>query len=105
MVISTDAGGGQIVSPSAETRFYDDLGCLAADWTRHRGGGVRAFVRLVNGTWSDAADASYARPDGARTPMGSGFAAYATIAEARQADPDGRALTFDEVVRMTGGGR
>ena len=32
MLISTDSGGGEIVSATEDTRFYDDVGCLAADW-------------------------------------------------------------------------
>ena len=43
MLISTDIGGGQIVSADDDTRFYDDIGCLAADW-RARSGHGRAFV-------------------------------------------------------------
>lgn len=101
MLISSDAGGGEIVSSSEETRFYDDLACLAADWASHRTG-ARAFVRVANGQWREAADASYARPVGTMTPMGSGIAAFATIAEARAADRTGHALIFEDLVRMSG---
>ena len=94
MLISTDSGGGQIVSATDDTRFYDDIGCLAADW--------RVFVRIAGGRWSDAMDASFARPAAVATAMGSGIVAFALAAEARAADRDGRALTFDEVVRASG---
>ena len=102
MLISSDANGGEIVSPSDDTRFYDDVACLAADWAANRSGGDAAFVRIMGGGWSDAASASYARPGGARTAMGSGIVAFRTIADARAADPEGRVLTFDEVVKLGG---
>jgi len=100
MLISSDANGGQIVSSRDETRFYDDIGCLAADWAHHAD--ADAFVRVAGGRWSEARSASYARLEGAMTAMGSGLTAFATIAEARAADMNGRALTFDEVVRAAG---
>jgi nitrous oxide reductase accessory protein NosL len=104
MLISSDKGGGEIVSSSEDTRFYDDIGCLAADWVA-RHGNARAYVRLGGGQWSEADAASYAQPSGVQTPMGSGFAAFATIAEARAADRTGRVLTFDDIVALTGAKR
>jgi len=101
MLISTDSGGGQIVSADDDTRFYDDIGCLAADW-RARSGHGRAFVRIASGGWGDAVDASFARPAAVATAMGSGIVAFALAADARAADREGRALTFDEVVRTSG---
>jgi len=102
MLISSDAGCGEILSAAADTRFYDDVGCLAADWTTH-GAGARAFLRLPDGRWQDAQTAAYARPQGAHTAMGSGFVAFASQAEATAADRDGHALTFDDLLRLTGG--
>lgn len=104
MLISSDTGGGEIVSSSEETKFYDDIGCLAADWRAHHDGD-RAFVRIGGGHWSEAQAASYAQPDGIQTAMASGLAAFATALEARGADRNGRALTFDDVIRLTGGAR
>jgi nitrous oxide reductase accessory protein NosL len=104
MLISSESGGGQIVSASEDTRFYDDVGCLAADWVNHHGN-AHAFVRLGAGRWADATSAAYAQPDGVHTAMGSGFVAFATIADARAADRAGRALTFDDVIRLVGGTR
>lgn len=101
MLISTDSGGGQIVSADDDTRFYDDIGCLAADWQARSGNG-RAFVRIAGGRWSDARDASFARPAAVATAMGSGIVAFALVAEARAADREGRALTFDDIVRASG---
>ena len=104
MLISTESGGGEIVSTTADTRFYDDIGCLAADWAAHHGE-AHAFVRVAGGTWSDADAASFAQPADARTAMGSGIAAFPTAADARAADRTGRALTFDEVLHLTGAQR
>ena len=75
MLISTDSGGGEIVSATEDTRFYDDIGCLAADWEAHHGD-ARAYVRVAGG-WRDAQAASFAQPADARTAMGSGVVAFA----------------------------
>ena len=104
MLISTDTGGGEIVSAAEDTRFYDDIGCLAADWPAHRAD-ARAFVRIAGGRWSDAQGTSFAQRADARTPMGSGIAAFAAAADARNADRGGRALTFDAVVQLSGARR
>jgi nitrous oxide reductase accessory protein NosL len=103
MLVSSDRGAAEIVS-AEETRFYDDVACLAADWPK-RPAQAHAFVRLASGDWSDAAEASYAEPANARTAMGSGLVAFASIAEARAADRAGRALTFDEITRPSGASR
>jgi nitrous oxide reductase accessory protein NosL len=104
MLISTERGAGEIVSATEDTRFYDDIGCLRADWAAHRGE-ARAFVRIAGGTWRDAQEASFAQPGDARTAMGSGIAAFPTAADARAADRAGRALTFDDVRHLTGASR
>lgn len=104
MLISTESGSGEIVSATEETRFYDDIGCLAADWAA-RHGNARAFVRIAGGAWSDVQAAAFAQPADARTAMGSGMAAFPAAADARAADRTGRALTFDDVLRLTGAGR
>lgn len=103
MLISTDAGAAEIVSSRDDTRFYDDVGCLAADW-KHRiegdaaeAGRTTAFVRTGAG-WSDVRSAWFARPAGARTAMGSGLVVFATRDEAKAADRDGRALGWNDVV-------
>ena len=104
MLISSDANGGEIVSSRDGTRFYDDLGCLAADWPAHMAD-ADAFVRVAGGGWRPAPSASYARPAGGRTPLGSGLVAFDTIAEARDAAAAGRVLTFDDIVRSPGAGQ
>jgi len=104
MLISSEPGTGEIVSATDDTRFYDDVACLAADWAQH-GSGSSAFVRLATGAWSNAHTAWYARPAGARTAMGSGFVAFATEAEARTTDAAGRVLRFDEILQHAGEAR
>jgi hypothetical protein len=101
MLVSSERGASEIVSSQEETRFYDDIGCLAADWRAHRAGDI-AYVH-VNGEWSEAGVASFAQPASARTAMGSGWVAYATVGEARAADRDGRARTWDEVLHVVTG--
>lgn len=103
MVVSTETGAGEILESGEDTRFYDDVGCLAADW--HDRAGARAFVRLGDGVWTDVTTASFARPRDAKTAMGSGIVAFATIAEARAADRDGRAWTWDAIRRLQGEAR
>ena len=110
MLISTESGGGQILSAAEEPRFYDDVGCLAADWHDHAAGTkpwpmAVLYVRLAAGGWVDAATAVYARPAGARTAMGSGLAAYASPEEARTADSGGRTMIFADVVQLIGARR
>ena len=100
MLISTETGAGQIVPTGDDIQFFDDIGCLAAEY---RSGNL-AYVRA--GTeWIDVHAAFFARPQAIRTAMGSGFAAFATSSEARTADAGGRAMTWDDVVRSKGGVR
>ena len=101
MLISSEDGTGEILAAGEETRFYDDIGCLAADWgAHHRSAAV--FVHLRGGAWSDATAAFYARPASARTAMGSGLVAYATADEARAADRSGQSLGWADVVKLAG---
>ena len=101
MLISNERGAGQIVSASDETRFYDDIGCLAADWAAHHDG-ARAFVR-VDAEWLDAQATSFARSAGVHTAMGSGVLAFRTRETAAHADRAGRALTLDDIARNAAG--
>jgi hypothetical protein len=97
MLISSDASGGQVVSTQGAPRFYDDVGCLAAD-APSENAGTRAYVRTATGAWIAAAAAAYAQPAGAHTPMGSGLVAFDTVEQARAADRAGRALSWQDVV-------
>jgi hypothetical protein len=104
MLISTERGAAQIVPSDGDTRFYDDVGCLASDWRDHAQLG-QAFVRVEGGAWVDAAAAVYSRPGGVRTAMGSGLVAFASAAEARAASASATVMSFDEVVHGGGAGR
>jgi copper chaperone NosL len=103
MLVSSDRGGGQILAANEDPRFYDDIACLAADWSAEQRAGALAYVRVSNDAWLEVSRAWYARPGSLRTPMGSSLAAFATEAEARQADENGHALRWDEVVRLQRG--
>ncbi len=104
MLISSAAGAAELVAAGEDTRFYDDIGCLAQDWRSHHRSAA-AFVQLTDGAWSEAQHVFYGRPLTARTAMGSGLAAFATVEEARAADHSGRSFTWDDVVALTGGSR
>ena len=101
MLISSEDGAGEILAANADTRFYDDVRCLSADWAVHHESSA-AFVHLHDGGWIDARSAAYARPPSARTAMGSGLVAFAMAEQARAADRSGRSLTWDEVLTLTG---
>ena len=88
------------MSATDDTRFYDDIGCLAADWEAHHGD-ARAYVRVAGG-WRDVQVTSFAQPADARTAMGSGIVAFAAAGEAGAVDRAGRAMTFDQVVHLSG---
>lgn len=101
MVISNRSGGGEIVSATEDTRFYDDVGCLAAGASVQRPD-ARVYVRLDGGAMVEAGRAFFARPAGARTPMGSGIVAFRTAAAARAAAPSGPPMTWADVMRLAG---
>ncbi len=103
MLISSEQGAAEILPADGDTRFYDDVGCMAADWTAHASS-ARAFVRLANGQWLEAGSAVFARPAGARTAMGSGVVAYATRADAESAGAS-EVQSFADVVRQAGAGQ
>ena len=101
MLISTDRGAGQVVSTEEDTRFYDDVGCLAADWVEQRNQAT-PYVRVYNSEWKDARKAVYANHTESRTAMGSGLVAFDTEEEARLVSPGSRILTWDDVVSDRG---
>jgi hypothetical protein len=98
MMISDLADAAQFVSTREEPRFYDDLGCAAADTGRAPLPG-KLYVRADGGArWIAAADAYYART-GARSPMGYGFFAFSAEAQAKASDARGEALRWRDVAR------
>jgi nitrous oxide reductase accessory protein NosL len=99
MVISDESNAAEVVSPADDTRFYDDIGCLAHDRaTRDRR--LRLYVRVHgSAAWIPAQEAWFAHPAGLETPMAHGIAAYATEAAARAADRRGRVSRWADVTR------
>lgn len=105
MLVSELRDAAEAVAAGQETRFYDDLGCLATDKAL-RGGVWRLYVRASEADrWILAEEASYAQPAGERTPMGYGFRAYASRAAAAARDRGGRARTWSELVSELGAGK
>ena len=102
MLISSDANAAEAIVPGSGTRFYDDIGCMAADPAAGMAG-VERFVRLADGNGWIPADAAYFAASTAVTPMAHGLVAFASAAEAGTVDRDTRPRRWDEVVRMTGG--
>jgi hypothetical protein len=97
MMISSEPQSAQWVVPGEETRFYDDIGCLAADDRPRAEGGAR-FVHVDGARWARSETAFYARPADESTPMGYGVVAFSNRAEAVARDRQGRARTWDELV-------
>lgn len=99
MLISSAANAAEALAPGEETRFYDDIGCLASDPAAGRPG-VRRFVQEADAAgWLDADAAYFAFSESVSTPMAHGVLAYASEPKARAADRDGRARTWADVVR------
>ena len=97
MLISSERDAAQAVSPDEDTRFYDDIGCLARD--RSLSAGARLFVHGTGGSgWFPAEQAWFAAPAGLDTPMGHGLAAFADAARARGADVHGRARRWADLL-------
>ena len=92
MAVSDPRTAAQIVSPSEEPLFFDDIGCLR---NYLEGGatlpeGAVAYVAdHRNNAWIEASKALYTRSDSLDTPMGSHLLAHADAAS-READPDAR---------------
>jgi copper chaperone NosL len=92
MAVSEARFASQLVAPSEEPKFFDDLGCLASYLRSAKSPprGMRAYVAdHRTKAWVPAADAVYTRVPGLDTPMGSHLIAHAD-ASSRAADPDAR---------------
>ncbi len=96
MLVSREPDSAQWVAAGEETRFYDDVGCLATDGWAPSGRNAR-FVH-ADGRWIPADRAFYAHPPDASTPMGYGFVAFADRGQAALRDHEGRALAWAELV-------
>jgi copper chaperone NosL len=90
MAVSDARFAAQLVSPSEEPRFFDDVGCLA---TFLKSGGAPAKGQIAyvadyrTKAWVRAAAAVYTKKPGLETPMGSGLIAHVDAAS-RDADLD-----------------
>jgi copper chaperone NosL len=90
MAVSDARFAAQLVSPSEEPRFFDDVGCLAT-FLKSGGAPVKGQIAYVadhrTKAWVRAAAAVYTKKRGLETPMGSGLVAHADAAS-RDADAD-----------------
>jgi copper chaperone NosL len=89
MLISSARDAGQTRAAGQETRFYDDIGCLAADRAAASAGSV-SYVHLATGEWATAESAWFAIEPEHETPMNYGVVAYATHNEAERRDREHR---------------
>ena len=99
MLISSDANAAQSQVHGRSTRFFDDIGCLAAD-PDARADDVSRYVRLASGAWATTEIAWFARSATAKTPMDYGILGFATTDEARAADRDGKAYQWPAIVSL-----
>ena len=100
MLISSSDNAGEIIASGEETRFYDDIGCLAGD-AAQTVPGTRIWVHRTNGDeWIEAGSAWFAE-SARRTPMGHVIGAYASQTEASRDDVDGRARRWDDIIKRT----
>jgi hypothetical protein len=96
MLVSSDANGAQSRAPGEATRFFDDIGCLAADSRSHESNVVR-YVRVTDG-WAPADSAWFAISSNARTPMDYGIVAFERADQAEAADRDGQARRWPAIL-------
>jgi copper chaperone NosL len=92
MAISETRFAGQIVAPSEEPRFFDDVGCLGryvAESKSLPGGAVAYVADHRTKAWVRAGAAVYTHVASLATPMDSHLVAHADAAS-RDADPDAR---------------
>jgi copper chaperone NosL len=101
MLVSSEQESAQWVAAGEETRFYDDIGCLATDRSAPSARNAR-FVH-AEGSWLPAERAFFARPPGVSTPMGYGFVAFADRGRAANRDRQGRALDWAGVESVARG--
>jgi copper chaperone NosL len=97
MMISSERGDAQVLYAGRDPRFYDDIGCLAADRAAWQNGGVPYVMTEADG-WARADAAFYARPADSHTAMNYGFTAHAVAAEATRADREGKSLRWGDVL-------
>jgi copper chaperone NosL len=95
MSVSDARTAGQLVTPSEDPKFFDDIGCLAhyVAGSRDRLKGAVAYVAdHRTKEWVRAGAAVYTSVSSFETPMASHLLAHAD-AGSRDADPDARGGT------------
>jgi len=95
MAITDLRSAGQLVAPSQEPRFFDDIGCLGHYVAGSRSATPDAIAYVADHrtkAWVRAADAVYTRVPSLETPMGSHVIAHADVAS-RDADPEAKGGT------------
>jgi len=79
MAVSDRHFAAQLVAPSEEATFFDDIGCLR-DFLKQQGSLPPGTVAYVadhrTGEWVAAAQALYTKSPGVATPMGNGLIAH-----------------------------
>ena len=89
MAISDVRSAGELVAPTEEPKFFDDIGCLGryVAGTKLLPEGVVAYVAdHRTKAWVRAGHAIYTKVAAVETPMGSHLMAHADVAS-RDADP------------------
>ena len=88
MAVSDARYAAQLVAPGEETKFFDDIGCLA-EYLRRQAPPPRAVAYVADHrtkAWVPVSRALYTRIPGLETTMGSHLIAHADAAS-RDADP------------------
>jgi hypothetical protein len=98
MLVSSLDRAAQAVYADADTRVYDDVGCLATD-RESRTGTYRFYVHTRDGRWTEVGMARFVHDAGVSTPMSYGIVA---LTEAEAARQQVAALTWTEIVARLG---
>lgn len=107
MAASDARFAAQLVAPSEEPRFFDDIGCLRSWLARERtlpAGAVAYVADHRTRAWVRADRAVYTKAEAVDTPMASHLVAHSDAAS-RDADPDargGKAMTAADVFGPSG---
>jgi copper chaperone NosL len=102
MAVSDARFAAQLVAPSEEPRFFDDVGCFRDYLKAMKTQPAMAAAFVADHrtkAWVAASEAVYTRAPSLETPMGSHLIAHADAAS-RDQDPDARggvAMTFHDV--------
>lgn len=101
MIISDPRFAAVIVSPTGESRKYDDLGCMLDDYSHSQAEMAAIYIHDYNtSTWLDGKAAYYVRANDLHTPMASGLVAFSdrAAAEALAQAHGAEVLTFEQAL-------